>query len=65
MASSINFRSEVIISFACEFYGSYALNLQFSLMEVCDLNATFDYVINRETHWKKVIRSREFGYNIN
>jgi len=38
---------------------------QFSLLEVCDLNSSDDYVIARETHWKTVLRSREFGLNTN
>ena len=40
-------------------------NLQFSLLEVCDLNAANDFVIGRETHWKNVLRSRDFGLNAN
>ena len=40
-------------------------HLQFSVLEVCDLNASNDYIIARETHWKDVLRSREFGYNEN
>jgi len=43
----------------------HAENFQFSLLEVCDLNASSDYVIQRETHWKNVLKSREFGLNIN
>ena len=43
----------------------YVQHLQFSVLEVCDLNASKDYVISRETHWKNVLRSREFGYNDN
>jgi hypothetical protein len=38
---------------------------QFSLLEVCDLSSSDDYVIERETHWKTVLRSREFGLNRN
>lgn len=40
-------------------------NFQFSLLEVCDLNAGEDFIIGRETHWKKVLRTREFGLNAN
>jgi len=43
----------------------YVKHLQFSVLEVCDLNASKDYVISRETQWKNVLRSREFGYNEN
>lgn len=40
-------------------------NLQFSLLEVCDLNAGDEFIIGRETHWKTVLRTREFGLNAN
>lgn len=40
-------------------------NFQFSLLEVCDLNAGDDFIIGRETHWKSVLRTREFGLNAN
>lgn len=43
----------------------HAEHFQFSLLEVCDINASNDYVISRETHWKNVLRSREFGLNKN
>ncbi len=40
-------------------------NFQFALLEVCDLNASKEYIIGRENHWKCVLRSREFGLNAN
>jgi len=43
----------------------YPENFQFALLEVCDINASPDYVISRECHWKEVLLSREFGYNDN
>ena len=43
----------------------YIQQFQFSILEVCDLNASEEYVISRESHWKDVMRSREFGYNSN
>ena len=43
----------------------HAHHFQFSLLEVCDLNSSNEYVIGRETHWKDVLRSREFGLNEN
>ncbi|MFC1573766.1 GIY-YIG nuclease family protein [Candidatus Latescibacterota bacterium] len=43
----------------------YAENFQYSLLEVCDLSASEDYVIPRETYWKTVLRSREYGLNKN
>ena len=45
--------------------GGYAKNFQFSLVEVCDINANPDYIISRESHWKDVLMSREFGLNRN
>ena len=39
--------------------------LQFSLLEVCDLNSSDDYILERESHWKTVLCSREFGLNSN
>ena len=44
----------------------YAGNFQFSLVEVCDINASEDFIISRETHWKNVLLSRDpFGFNQN
>jgi len=43
----------------------YPDEFQFSLLEVCDLYSSGDYVISRETHWKEVLKSREFGLNDN
>lgn len=43
----------------------YAANFQFSVLEVCDLNSSNDFVISRETHWKNVLLTREFGLNRN
>ena len=44
---------------------SYANNFQFSIVEVCDINASSEFIISRECHWKDVLLSREFGYNHN
>jgi len=38
---------------------------QYSILEVCDLNSSDEYIIDRESHWKKVLRTREFGLNSN
>ena len=43
----------------------YALNFQFSILEICDLNASEDSIIGREVHWKEVLKTREFGLNKN
>jgi hypothetical protein len=44
---------------------TYAGNFQFSLVEVCDINASPDYIVSRECHWKDVLMTREFGLNRN
>ncbi len=41
----------------------YAQNFQFSLVEVCDINAGDTYILSRESHWKDVLLTREFGLN--
>ncbi len=43
----------------------YAENFQFSLVEICDINGSKEDIIARETHWKEVLMSREFGLNRN
>jgi hypothetical protein len=40
-----------------------AEHFQFSLLEVFDLSSSDDYVLSRESHWKDVLLSREFGLN--
>lgn len=44
---------------------SYANNFQYSVVEVCDINASSEFIISRECHWKNILLSREFGYNHN
>jgi hypothetical protein len=39
--------------------------LQISILETCDLRADTETVIARESHWKKVLTSREHGLNSN
>ncbi len=43
----------------------HAQHFQFSLLEVCDIHSSDEHIIGRETHWKNVLRSREFGLNKN
>ncbi len=43
----------------------YANNFQIAILEVCDLNISNEEVIKRESHWKDVLCTREFGYNSN
>jgi hypothetical protein len=42
-----------------------AFLFQFSLLEVCDLNSSEENVIGKESHWKNILLSREFGLNQN
>lgn len=44
---------------------AHAKNFQFSILEICDVMETKEQVLARETHWKKALQSREFGYNAN
>ncbi len=43
----------------------YAKNFQFSILEICDVIATQDEVLARESHWKNALYSRTYGYNSN
>lgn len=43
----------------------YAKNFQFSILEIRSKITDDDEIIRRETHWKRVIRTKEFGYNAN
>lgn len=40
-------------------------SFKFSILEVFAFNTPDDVIISRESHWKEVLRSREFGYNKN
>jgi hypothetical protein len=42
---------------------NHVRHLQFAILEVCDLNAGENEVLKRESHWKDVLRTREFGLN--
>ena len=45
---------------------SYArTNFKFSMLEMMLMNTTDNFVLDREFYWKKVLLSREFGYNSN
>ncbi len=43
----------------------HADHFQFSILEVCDRDASDDFIIGRESHWKTVLRTREHGLNSN
>ena len=44
---------------------THADNFQYSILEVCDLNASDEFILGRESHWKSVLRTREYGLNRN
>jgi len=44
---------------------AYVENFQYSLLEVADSRTTDEYVLERESFWKNVLASRQFGYNAN
>jgi hypothetical protein len=43
----------------------HAKYFQFSILEICDVIATKEEVLARESHWKSALSSRLFGYNSN
>ena len=43
----------------------HARHFQFSILEICDVMATKDEVLARESHWKSALCTRDFGYNGN
>ncbi|KLN62176.1 hypothetical protein WH96_01180 [Kiloniella spongiae] len=43
----------------------YASNFQYTILEIADTHMTSKEIKNRETYWKEVLGSREFGYNAN
>lgn len=45
---------------------NYALsNFKFSILEVFTTNTSDDEILDREAYWKRVLLSRQFGYNKN
>ena len=43
----------------------YKYNFKFSILEVCNMNLGNEYIISRESHWKEVLLTRQFGLNSN
>ena len=43
----------------------YARHFQYAVLEIADTHASAEEVIRREAHWKRVLGSREHGYNNN
>ncbi|HQY05958.1 MAG TPA: GIY-YIG nuclease family protein [Lacunisphaera sp.] len=44
---------------------AHATHFRYSILEICDVLATQDEVLSRESHWKEALGSRDFGYNSN
>lgn len=44
---------------------NYLNNFQFSILEIFSKSMSKDEIINRESHWKRILLTREFGYNDN
>ena len=43
----------------------YKYNFKYSILEICNMNLGNDYIISRESHWKDVLLTRQFGLNLN
>ena len=43
----------------------YKYNFKYSILEVCNMNLGNEYIIKRESHWKEVLLTRQFGLNLN
>lgn len=43
----------------------YKFNFKYSILEICNMSLGSEYIISRETHWKQVLMTREFGLNKN
>ncbi|MBQ8372480.1 MAG: GIY-YIG nuclease family protein [Clostridia bacterium] len=44
---------------------NYKYNFKYSILEVCNMNLGNEYIITRESHWKEVLLTRQFGLNLN
>lgn len=44
---------------------SYSENFQFGILEIADTHASTEDVIARESRWKELLLTREYGYNAN
>lgn len=43
----------------------YKYNFKYSILEICNMNLGSEYIISRETYWKEVLLTRQFGLNKN
>jgi len=44
---------------------AYCKNFQFSILEIADSHASDDFIRARESHWKKSLKTKDFGLNAN
>ncbi|WP_318450061.1 GIY-YIG nuclease family protein [Photobacterium leiognathi] len=44
---------------------AHKTNFQYSILEIADTHSTDDQIRTRESYWKNVLCSRQFGYNSN
>jgi hypothetical protein len=43
----------------------YCSNFQFVILEIADTHTSVEDILQRESHWKNVLCTREHGYNAN
>lgn len=43
----------------------YKYNFKYSVLEICNMSIGDEYIIGRETYWKEMLLTREFGLNDN
>lgn len=43
----------------------YTNNFQYAVLEIADTHTSKEDILQRESYWKNVLRSKEFGYNSN
>lgn len=43
----------------------YVRHFQYAILEIADNHTSVEDVLHREDHWKRVLMSREHGYNAN
>ena len=47
-------------------FGSESISgFRFAVLEIADTHANKDDVLARESHWKRVLLTRSFGFNAN
>lgn len=57
--------NKALIAELGEVIADRAQSLRFAILEVADLQSDPKEIDHRESHWKKILRSRETGYNQN